>query len=123
MSTTSNNMRPETPMENIARSIREGVFPKQLEPIMVPNLSPEKLLANRIGESLHTSRQDALKLDKSELLLIVNALSHYAMAEYGDPEEPSLKFGRALSALPELASAAGCHVGIKVTEAKKGGRS
>ena len=61
-------------------------------------------------------------LDKSEWLLIVNALSHYAMAEYGDPEEPSLKFGRALSALPELASAAGCHVGIKVTEAKVKGR-
>ena len=34
-------MRPETGMENIARSIREGVFPKQLNPIMVPVFSKE----------------------------------------------------------------------------------
>ena len=113
-------MRPETGMENIARSIREGVFPKQLDPIMVPVFSKEKQLSNLISEA--AMRDEFPLLDKSEWLLIVNALSHYAMAEYGDPEEPSLKFGRALSALPELASAAGCHVGIKVTEAKAKGR-
>ncbi len=111
-------MRLETTSENIARSIREGAFPRQLEPIMVPVFSKEKQLADQIGKCLHEGRFDDLKLDKSGWLLIVNALSHYAMAEYGEAEEPSLKFGRALSALPELAAAAGCHVGIKVTEAK-----
>lgn len=116
-------MRIETSSENIARSIREGVFPKQLDPIMVPILSKEKQLANLIGERLHDGRIEALNLDKSDWLLIGNSLSHFAMTEYGKAEEPSLKFGRALSALPELALAAGCHVGIKVTQAKSKGQS
>lgn len=108
-------MRLETPSENIARSIREGVFPKQLDPIMVPDFSKEKQLSDLISRHLHHGRMEGLQFTKSEWLVIVNALSHFAMQEYGDPEEPSLKFGRALSALPDLAVAAGCHVGIKVT--------
>ena len=68
-------MRLETSSENIARSIREGVFPKQLEPIMVPVLSKEKQLADQIGKCLHEGRFEDLRLDKSGWLLIVNALS------------------------------------------------
>lgn len=113
------DMRLETEIETMARSIREGVFPKALEPIMVPVFCKEKQLANMIGKAVNSDTLESLSIERTDWLRIINALSHFALAEYGESEDPSLKFGRALSELPALALAAGCHVGIKVTEAKK----
>lgn len=111
-------LRLETDMENIARSIREGVFPKKLEPIMVPSASREKQLADKIGVAIKEERTESLELSKSDWLVVVNALSDFAVQEYGEDHDPVLKFGRALSDLPVLAKAAGVYVGVKVTAAR-----
>lgn len=84
-------------------------------------MSPEKELANLIAKRLLTVAPDArdLQLEDSDWLLIINALSHYAMQEYGEDQDPSQRFGYALSVMPALAKAAGCFIAMKVTEAKK----
>jgi len=84
-------------------------------------VSPEKELADLIAKRLlNVSPDDQdLQLEDSDWLLIINALSHYALQEYGEEQDPSLKFGHAISAMPALAKAAGCFIAMKVTEAKK----
>jgi len=49
-------------------------------------MSPEKELANLIAKRLLNVRPEDqdLQLEDSDWLLIINALSHYAMQEYGE---------------------------------------
>jgi len=84
-------------------------------------MSPEKELSDLISKRLLNVRHDDqdLTLEDSDWLMIINALSHYAMQEYEEEQDPSQRFGHALSVMPALALAAGCHIAMKVTEAKK----
>lgn len=96
-------------MENIARDMAEGRFPERSPPKMVPIddvwsrvLDDPELAAARGKLSIH------------ELRTIVGHVQATALPRM----EPSEAFAEWINQGPKLASAAGCHVGIKVTEAK-----
>lgn len=84
-------------------------------------MSREKELGNLISKRSLENASDSfeLQLERRDWMAIINALSHFAMQEYEEAEDPSLKFGRAISEMPALAKAAGCFIAMKVTEAKK----
>lgn len=54
-------------------------------------MSPEKELSDLIAKRLLNVAPDDqdLQLEDSDWLLIINALSHYAMQEYGDDQDQS----------------------------------
>lgn len=114
-------MRLETRAENIARDMAEGRFPQSSPPQMVP-VSGEEMGAVDAWDRILADSELAnarAKLSIHELRIIVK----HAEAAFRPNLTPWEQFSAWLVQGPKLAAAAGCHVGIKVTEAKVEGRS
>lgn len=115
MSNAPENMRLETPAENIARDMEEGRFPRSSPPKLVPATDEEtdtpdvwdRILAD---PELADARA---KLSIHELRLLIQ----HAEAAFRPSHTPWEEFAAWIVQGPKLAAAAGCYVGIKVTEA------
>ena len=115
MAGSAKGMRLETTSENIARDVAEGRFPQRSEPQMIPD-QPD--VWDRIIADPELANARA-KLSISELRAIVKHADDAARPCL----TPSEEFAAWLTQGPKLAAAAGCYVGIKVTEAKAEGHS
>jgi hypothetical protein len=73
------SMRPETMSEHISRDIKEGRFPEQSEPQMVPDIEDAW---TRVGNDPELARARQ-KLSMHELRLIIRHATNAALAKAG----------------------------------------
>jgi hypothetical protein len=111
MSDKTPKIRLETTSENIARDMAEGRFPQSSPPQMIVD-APDAWDRILNDEELRNARA---ALSISELRAIIKHAEDALRPQLA----PSEAFAAWLTEGPKLAAAAGCHVGIKVTEAKK----